>query len=447
MASIRKRGDTYQITVSNGRDTSGRKILETTTFHPDPNRTEKQNQKALEAFARNFEERVKNGQTAGDNITFETFARNWLENYVSVECKPTTEESYRRALEKWIFPRIGHMKVSEIKPSTIQGVINGMRKDGYKYTNKKGTVRQGAYSERTLKDCQRTISAVLGAAELDGLIARNPASLVRSRKNKTPEETKLNFWTAEQATLFLDKIQAPLPVMVEEKIHHRRGKEVKVSGYIMKMVNVSWKWIAFFFLAFFSGCRKGEILGLSWNDIDFETEEININKASYYTSAKGKYLDTTKTLTSYRKIIIPGCCMAALKKWKSEQAREIMALGTAWTGDRQQKTGFVFTDETGGQLATAVPGHYFKEYTKLINATLPPEQKLPHIRIHDCRHTSASLLIAAGLDPVTVAHRLGHSDATTTLRIYSHAFKESDRKAADILEQALSFDKNSQAAI
>lgn len=445
MASIKQRGNSYTVTISKGRDINGRKITESRTFHPDPQKTDKQNQKALAQFAADFERKVKDGRTAGDNVTFEAFARNWLENYVSEELKPTTIESYSRALKNWIFPRIGHMKVSDIKPSTIQSVLNAMRRNGYKYVNKKGTIRQGAYSERTIKDCQRTISAVLTAAEIDGLIARNPASLVRSRKNKNKEETKLNAWTAEQAGLFLNKLQEPLPVKVEDKIHHRRGKEIIVKGYTMKTITVSTKWLAFFSLAFFSGCRRGEILALTWRDIDFEEKTINIDKATNYVSGIGLYTDSPKTATSYRKIIVPCACLTALKRWKNEQARNIIALGTAWTGDRQQKTGLVFTNETGGQLATAAPGHYFKEYLKLVNNTLPSEQRLPHIRIHDTRHTSASLLIAAGLDPVTVARRLGHSDATTTLRIYAHAFQESDRAAADVLEKALSFDKSTQA--
>ena len=100
MASIRKRGNSYRITVSNGRDVTGKQILETATFTPDPNRTEKQNQKALEIFALEFKQKVKSGKYLdGEKITFQTFTETWLSDYAEQHLEATTVDVYKILLE------------------------------------------------------------------------------------------------------------------------------------------------------------------------------------------------------------------------------------------------------------------------------------------------------------------------------------------------------------
>lgn len=136
MASIRKRGNSYQITVSNGRDNTGKQVLETATFKPDLSKTQKQQQKDLEAFVIDFERKVKNGKFLdGEKVTFQEFAHIWLEDYAKQHMEETTRHIYKLNLETHVIPEIGHLRLSKIQPSTLNRLYNNMlqmRTDGKK---------------------------------------------------------------------------------------------------------------------------------------------------------------------------------------------------------------------------------------------------------------------------------------------------------------------------
>ncbi|MCR5092806.1 MAG: site-specific integrase [Lachnospiraceae bacterium] len=432
MASIRKRGGSYEITVSNGRTPDGKKIIDTATFTPDPGRTDRQNEKALMTFAADFERRVKAGLSRGDGKSFQSFAEEWLAVYGEKELEQTTLESYRHYLAL-VYPHIGNMKLTSIRPLTIQNTVNAIREKGYQLKNG----RRKKYSEETLRGIRITISSILSAAVEDGLLQNNPCIIRKRKKKSDRQERIINAWTPEQAAVFLDRIRTPIPVVVPAHTQTRRGKPVSIKEYTGRPIIVPLKYRAFFSLALYCGCRRGEIVALTWNDINFAAGTMTIRKATHYTAKTGQYTGTPKTKQSYRELFIPAAAVSELRELKREQAREIMLLGSTWTGDRSQTTGYIFTQETGQQMNISTPGTEFHRILDAINATLPAEEQLPRIRLHDCRHTAASIMIAAGLDPVAVAHRLGHSDPTTTLRIYSHSFTESDRAAADILGQAI----------
>jgi len=127
-------------------------------------------------------------------------------------------------------------------------------------------------------------------------------------------------------------------------------------------------------------------------------------------------------------------CFTILRKWHSEQRQIALASGEAWKG----KTGkhfddnYIFIQEDGQRMDVDTPSHKFQKLIKLYNLT--HEDKLPRIRLHDLRHTSATLLLASGTDIETVSHRLGHSKASITLDVYGHALKSMDKTASDTLE-------------
>ncbi|MCI8401967.1 MAG: hypothetical protein HFI38_07770 [Lachnospiraceae bacterium] len=158
MASIRKRRNSYQITVSNGRRADGSQIIETATFTPDPARTEKQNQKALEIFALKFEEQVKSGKYPdGEKLTFKDFSDKYLKEYAVQHLEQNTIELYKTLLRLHIVPAIGHLKLSRIQPRNPDALYNQLRterKDG----------RFGGYSPKTIRHVHNTISAVYAVA-------------------------------------------------------------------------------------------------------------------------------------------------------------------------------------------------------------------------------------------------------------------------------------------
>ena len=156
MASISKRGKTYRITVSNGRAADGTQIRETATFVPDPTKTEHQNKKALEKFAYEFEERVRNGKyLKGEKMTYKEYSSIWRKEYVSKQLSVTTYERYEGAFKRTINPAIGHLKLAQITPLHLQYLYRDMGEKGYEQNGKhKTVVRQiKRCSERHIKYC------------------------------------------------------------------------------------------------------------------------------------------------------------------------------------------------------------------------------------------------------------------------------------------------------
>ena len=131
MATIKERNGSYQITVSCGYDIQGKHLRETITFTPEPGLTPKKREKAVEDFARKFEEDVKNGIALdGRKITLKAFADRWLSEYAVQKLAPKTLEDYTNELNKRILPALGHMRLAELRPAILNSFFVGMTKDG-----------------------------------------------------------------------------------------------------------------------------------------------------------------------------------------------------------------------------------------------------------------------------------------------------------------------------
>ena len=158
-----------------------------------------------------------------------------------------------------------------------------------------------------------------------------------------------------------------------------------------------------------------------------------------------QYIKGPKTEAGIRTVSMPDEIFKLLGEWKQEQKALCVKLGTAWKGHRnglnEDGTPDTFDEnnifiqlDNGAPVHLSTPGHKFHEIIDLYNATCNDEaDKLPEIRLHDLRHTGATLLLGNNADIETVSHRLGHSKASVTLDIYGHALPENDRQAADTL--------------
>ena len=177
-----------------------------------------------------------------------------------------------------------------------------------------------------------------------------------------------------------------------------------------------------------SGCRRGEALGLKWEDVSFEFNRIHICRNVLYTKEKGVYVDTPKTENSTRYVTIPADIMAELRKHKAWQSAERMRLGTYYENE-----GYVFTQENGSPLHPCSVTSWMTKFSR--------RHGLPHLNAHGFRHTMASMLIYNGVDPVTVSHRLGHDQVSTTTNIYSHMIADADSRSADVIADALTLKK------
>lgn len=450
MASVRKRGNSYQITVSNGYRCDGSKILETMTYTPEQGMTKTQIKRKLEELKVDFERKVISGHScSGEKMTLKELAEMYME-----DMKPTGNEDedrmsitsyagYKSTLRLRIIPKLGHLKIGSIIKKTLNDYSKALKCDGARSDGK-----PGGLSPATIhKDCC-LVSAMLSYAVEQGLLEVNPIlySGRHSKTHKSKKEYKVDYFTIEQTKAFLWALDNAIDI--KHKAHdrtHRNGKVYHVPEYYQEW-RLSLEWRAYFYLALFVGDRRGENVALTWEDINFQTGEVRIERSTAYAE-RTIYQKSTKTYQS-RFPIVPEVVLSILRLWKTEQKQMCVKFGTYWQGFRGNDfdKNFIFTQDNGKQVHPTSPYHVFKKIIRIYNDNVAKTEadKLPaDATQHDLRHTAASILITNGMDPRSVAGVLGHSNPTTTLNIYSYFFKSRNKDAADIMENTLNSPKNS----
>lgn len=412
MATITKRGDTYRIRVFNGTDINGKQLFVSTTFTPDPDKTKKENKDALNLFALQYEQMVKSGKLLrGDKLRYKDFAQMWLDDYVKRHYKDTTITFTEKYLDS-IVKGLGNLKMTEITPYHIQKYLDGLADKGYI----KGKEHR-SYSNGTLKRIYNIISSSLTQAVYWQIIDNNPCWRVKPPKVEIATD-KSEFFDFEEAKRFLEFLDEPYLTP------HGANSDCVDE----KTVPLQFKTI--FYLALFCGFRRGEILALEWNDIDFDKGTITISRSlSSFDSGIAK-ISTPKSKKSVRSVYVPDCCLSMLHQIRSEQLQNRLLMGSDWRGQ-----GNVFSRKDGYYLHKDSPYQRFKDVLKRYNES--HEDKLPDIRFHGLRHTMATLMIAQGEDIGTISARLGHKDKSTTLNIYTHAIESRDKEASNNLAKAL----------
>lgn len=183
------------------------------------------------------------------------------------------------------------------------------------------------------------------------------------------------------------------------------------------------KWQLITHLLLVTGCRRGEIMGLKWDKVDFKDNRLKIDSELIISKSKGVHESTTKT-SDIRYLALPAETMALLWKHKREQLRLQLA-----NGDRWIDTGYVFTQDNGDHMNSDSITGWLRDFSK--------RHDLPHINPHAFRHTVASVLLANGTDIVTVAAQLGHASARTTENFYAHIIEENKAKASQCIADVL----------
>lgn len=251
---------------------------------------------------------------------------------------------------------------------------------------------------------------MLSCAAAWNLISYNPCRNVSAPKQNRAN-SDIKHFTLEQVNYFLQSIE-------EEDTQH------KVIAY----------------LAIISGMRVGELTALTWDDINYKDNTINIDKATSMVKG-GQIITPPKNKTSVRVISVPTEIMSLLKQLQLEQKAKRLQLGSKWVD-----ANFVFVQWNGEQINYYTPSHWFRKHLQryneaLMSSDLSQAEKdkrfLPNITFHGLRHTSATLLISQHVDVRTVSNRLGHAQTSTTMNIYAHSLKQSDENAANLLGDIL----------
>ena len=440
MASIKemknKAGEVtaYKISVNLGRNADGKLLMKYTTYHPKA-KTKAKAKKEAQDFAVLYEKQLKEGTlcTDGERIKFAEFLETWdhqcltprvLSGSMTERCR----EEYLSEIRRYALDSIGHLALSKITAMHIDAIVNEMITLGR--------------SPKTIRNFFNALRSAFEYAYKKYLIGENPCA----RCNDLPQVKKggeLHTFSTEEVQRFLNEaltMEYPIEVKGSTRKYTSKGTgdNFEVKAYTVTR-KVSLQFRVFFTLAIYGGFRRGELIALNWNDIDPVMKTIRIDEAITLSKEKGEEVKNPKTEAGKRTIMLPQVCFDLLEQWRREQLKLCMKLGTAWQGYRGKEYGknpvFIQMD-SGKRMYIQTPTAKFKKILTAYNATVPEEKKLPVIRLHDLRHTSASYLIASGIDIETVAKRLGHSKASFTLDIYGHALESMDEKAANALEAA-----------
>ena len=393
MASIVSRSNgTYLVRVSCGVDSNGKQIARSKTFKPSkPNLPYSKLNRELEAFVAAFEQEIENEgpmrSVRPDKITFADFCIQYLEVKKNT-LSPQTYNFYSKVIDEELMPMFARLKMKDLRTYHIQQFVQ------YLATEKKRLDgREGGIAASTVKRYTTVLRSIVTMAYKLEYIEDD---IGRSRRIEFPKEE-----TKEVEAFTLEEVGEILKALESEPWHIRAVIEV----------------------ALFTGCRRGEIVGLKWADIDFENQRLSV-KRSIYKLSDGKAREKEpKSKCSIRTISIPERLCKTLTEYRLQQNRHIAYLGDSW-----RNLDYVFTEEDGYVMNPHIPTKQFDHFLK--------RHDIRHLKFHGLRHTSATMLLANGCDIKTVSSRLGHADITTT-NIYVHALESTDRMAAQTFDRLL----------
>lgn len=279
---------------------------------------------------------------------------------------------------------MGHLKIEQIKPTHLMEFYANLQEDGIREDGK-----PGGLSERTILHHHRLLSSIFNDAVQWQVIPSNPASRVKPPK------------VQKKPGAYYD--------------------EVQTAALLAAVENESLKYKVLIHLAVATGLRRGELMGLEWQDINFDKSTLEVRQASQYVPGKGSFTKEPKNETSKRIMSVPASVMTLLKQYKVHQAEERLKVGDMWQGSNR-----LFTTWDGQPMHPDTISKWFPQFLKKHN--------LPPLPFHGIRHTAATILIGQGAPVKNISARLGHSNISTTMDIYGHALKSIDKEIADKLD-------------
>ncbi len=443
---------TYRISVSGGFDTNGKRIRHRMTYKPEPGMTARQIQKAVQRAAADFERSIEQGYVLDQKQTFAEYATYVLDLKERDGTKAKTLDRYRELMIR-INQAIGHIKLADLRPQHLNAFYKNLMEPGIRLGTGIATTKIDLAA--WLKENKKTRASI---AEAAGVAA---STVSAAAKGKPIQETKAeaiaramgkklsDVFTVEQnmepladktilayhrlISIILTQAEKEMLVPYNAAAKATPPKTTKkapnyfqpetISEILKALEAEPLKWQLITHLLLVTGCRRGEIMGLKWEKVDFKNNRVTIDRALLVSPSKGVYESTTKT-SDIRYLNLPAETMALLKQHKREQLRIQIA-----NGDRWIHTGYVFTQDNGDRMNPDSITSWLNDFSK--------RHGLPHINPHAFRHTVASVLLANGTDIVTVAAQLGHASASTTENFYAHIIEENKAKASECIADVL----------
>ena len=298
--------------------------------------------------------------------------------------KPSTWAGYARNIQLHVIPRIGRVPLRHLRPDHIERMYAELSVDG-------NHSRAGGLDEKTIVEIHQMLRRALGDAVRRGLIVTNPATLALAPRRRPLGSSVAKAWNAYQLRTFLTHT-------ADHRMH------------------------AALWTAANTGMRRGELAGLHWGDVDLDAATLSINR-SLVSVGYELHESRGKTRTSRRCIDLDSITVQVLRDWKARRAAE------GPSSEVDDGDAHVFAQSNGAVTHPQLISDAFKRKVRTSG--------LPKIRLHDLRHTHATLLLKAGVPIKVVSERLGHSTPAFTMATYQHVLPGMQREAAETFASLL----------
>ena len=313
------------------------------------------------------------------------FLRQWMRDYVTNNVRPRTAEGYKTIVEGQVIPSLGNIVLNQLRPSHLQEyyarTLKTGRRDG----------KAGGLSARTVLHHHRVLNTALSHAVKWGLVSRNVAQAVDPPRPKTTEMRTLD---SDEVHRFLDRAKGT--------VYH-----------------------PLFHLDVYTGLRRSELLGLRWKAVDLDMATVSVVQIMHHLRDGRTIFQEPKTAKGRRLVSLPPSAVLALRAHRERQEAERASLGLRFSPED-----LVFCHPDGSPFLPDTVTHAFRKIADRVG--------LRGVRLHDLRHTHASLMLRQNVHPKVVQERLGHATISTTLDIYSHVMPGIQEEAALRFEAGLS---------
>lgn len=323
-----------------------------------------------------------------NRITVAAHTAEWLDG---LRLGESTIASYRKNIRLHVAPQIGELRLDQVTGTRLTALYRKLETSG-RFDG------AGGLAPRTVRYVHTIIHSALGAAVRDGRLAVNPADKATPPSARQSASPEMKTWTGEELRRFLDWSEA-------------RDDELYPGWLVLAM----------------TGMRRGEALALRWGDVDFTTGVVSVRRAAGLIRNKGTQVQLLigppKSGRS-RVVDLDPQTLAALRSYRAQRGSLQLSFAHA--------DAYVLGDQSG---AVRHPERFSRTFhTRIATARAElGDDLLPEIRLHDLRHTHATLMLTAGIHPKIVSERLGHAKVSITMDVYSHAVPTLQREAASKL--------------
>ena len=373
-----KKGEAYQIIIETERDKSeenpnkGRNRIFKTVYCT---------KKEAEKIMREMLNKIDNQAFIKDNkTTVKEFLEEWLELFIEPHLAPTTVFGYKNQLSKYVYPILGNKRLQELKTTHIQKFYNDMKI--------KSPLSDKPLGAKTIRNIHMNLLAAFDKAVEQEVIPKNPAKLAQLPKGA---KYKAEVYSLDEINQLFELV---------------KDTDLELAIHILILL----------------GLRRGELVGLRWSNVDLQNNTVNIIENAVMIK-NDVIIKDPKSESGKRTIEMPESLTLMMKKAKLEY---LQRRSKQKVRNINEKDDYVITQPDGTPYK---PSSFSQKIRRFLLDT-----PLKRIRLHDMRHTNATLMLQLGISAKVAQKRLGHADFSTTMDLYTHVLQDVEKEAAAKME-------------